>query len=55
MTNREVMAPEINKDFFCIVDNSSIELAAVVSSYGNRIGEYTPLFAFPKVTKANPK
>lgn len=48
-------APDINMAFFCVVDNSNIELAAVISSYLNRPGEYTPLFGFPRVTKASPK
>lgn len=47
------MPPEFNKDFFCIVDRSQPELAAVISSYIHISEKYLPVFEFPAATTEN--
>ncbi|MBU2938485.1 hypothetical protein KO494_02935 [Lacinutrix sp. C3R15] len=45
--------PEFNKDFFCIANIDEPILSAIVSSYANKKGFYTPMFEFPSVTAAD--
>lgn len=44
--------PPINRRIVCIVDRESTLLAAVLSSYLSRAGQYFPLFTFPSITEA---
>jgi hypothetical protein len=44
--------PEVSTSFFCIVDRDRPDLAAVISSYLSKKGEYLPLFEFPVATTA---
>ncbi|MBO6761938.1 MAG: hypothetical protein JJ909_13345, partial [Roseivirga sp.] len=47
--------PTLNKSYFCIVNIENIQLAAVISSYVCKLGEYTPVFEFPTVTISKPE
>jgi hypothetical protein len=42
--------PEISKEFVCIVDRDQPALAATISSYVSKAGEYLPFFEFPHAT-----
>jgi hypothetical protein len=44
------LIPKISNDFVCIVDRRHPELAAVISSYLTKPGEYLPVFEFPTAT-----
>lgn len=43
-------APEISKDFFCIVDRDKMDLAAVIYSYLATDGVYIPFFEYAGAT-----
>ncbi len=44
------LVPEICKGFCCIVDRDQPTLAAMISSYLSKVGEYLPIFEFPHAT-----
>jgi hypothetical protein len=43
--------PPINRRIVCIVDRENTALAAVLSSYLSRPGQYFPLFTFPSIAE----
>jgi hypothetical protein len=43
--------PDIDRDFFCIANRESPELAAVISSYLIKADLYLPMFEFPLIIK----
>jgi hypothetical protein len=45
--------PEFNKEFFCIANIAEPILSAIVSSYVNKKGFYTPMFEFSSVSAAD--
>jgi hypothetical protein len=47
------MVPKFNKRFICIVGRKTPTLAAIILSYINNEGSYTPIFEFPETKEKN--